>query len=63
MKKYLEVYQLIVNEIQTGVRKAGDRLPSIRQMSTMLGVSKNTVIIAYQLLLEERWVITKFKSG
>ncbi len=63
MSKYREIYQLIVNDIQTGTLKLGDKLKSVRQMSTDFGVSKNTIIMAYNLLLEEHWVIAKSKSG
>lgn len=63
MNKYQAIYQLIIDEIQTGVRKIGDKLPSIRIMAKNLGVSKNTVITAYELLLEENWIKVINKSG
>ena len=63
MSKYREIYQLIVNDIQTGTLKLGDKLRSVRQMSIDFGVSKNTIIAAYNLLIEEHWIIAKSKSG
>lgn len=63
MSKYREIYQLIVNDIQTGTLKSGDKLSSVRQMSINFGVSKNTIIAAYNLLIEEHWIIAKSKSG
>ena len=63
MSKYRDIYQLIVNDIQTGTLKLGDKLRSVRQMSIDFGVSKNTIIAAYNLLIEEHWIIAKSKSG
>lgn len=63
MKKYQEIYQLIVNDIQMGIKKTGDKLPSIRHMANNHHVSINTVIAAYNLLLEEHWIRSVDKSG
>ncbi|GAB4302985.1 MAG: PLP-dependent aminotransferase family protein [Desulfuromonadia bacterium] len=54
------LYERVAAEIRAlidqGVFRGGDRLPSLRQMSTQLSVSINTVIQAYTLL-EDRGVI------
>ncbi len=48
--KYLATEQHIKAQIDKGLFHPDDRLPSIRQLSEQLGVSKNTVIRAYQEL-------------
>ena len=48
--KYLATEQHIKAQIDKGLFQPDDRLPSIRQLSEQLGVSKNTVIRAYQEL-------------
>ena len=48
--KYLATEQHIKTQIEKGLFHPDDRLPSIRQLSEQLEVSKNTVILAYQEL-------------
>ncbi|UTM58449.1 PLP-dependent aminotransferase family protein [Photobacterium sp. CCB-ST2H9] len=48
--KYQQVIAELELRLEQGVYQAGDKLPSIRQLSGQLGVSKNTVIRAYQEL-------------
>ena len=50
---YEKLYSTVVSEIRTGNLKAGSRLPSVRQAAAENGVSINTVLGAYSLLLSE----------
>ena len=61
--KYLATKQHIKAQIDKGLFHPDDRLPSIRQLSEQLGVSKNTVIRAYQELEATGWVYSVPKSG
>ncbi|MGP7819468.1 MocR-like pyridoxine biosynthesis transcription factor PdxR [Niallia sp. 01092] len=60
---YMQVYEYYRKEILTGNIKEGTKLPSIRQLSEMLKVSKNTINEAYQQLLAEGYVESKQKKG
>jgi GntR family transcriptional regulator/MocR family aminotransferase len=60
---YVQLYQFIKNEICTGVIVTGTRLPSIRQLSSYLKVSRNTVDSAYQQLITEGYVESRPRSG
>lgn len=61
--KYLQVEQHLKQRIATGQYQAEDRLPSIRELQQTLGVSKNTVIRAYQELEAQGLVYAQHRSG
>lgn len=50
-------------QILRGQLRAGQRLPSCRRLSASLGVGKNTVISAYNLLVQDALVTTSERSG
>ncbi|MFE8699293.1 PLP-dependent aminotransferase family protein [Cytobacillus sp. FJAT-54145] len=60
---YAQLYFYIKTEIENGRISAGKKLPSIRQLSLHLKVSKNTVETAYQQLLAEGYIESVPKSG
>ncbi|KEK24185.1 PLP-dependent aminotransferase family protein [Bacillus gaemokensis] len=60
---YIQLYEYIKEEIQSGRISPLTRLPSIRQLSTYLRVSKTTVQMAYQQLLAEGYIESKERSG
>ena len=61
--RYYYIYKRIRKDIQEGVLKKGDRLPSKRALAEHLGVSLITVESAYQMLKEEGYVETRERSG
>ncbi len=61
--KYLRVEEHLRSLIASELFKHDDKLPSIRQLSENLGVSKNTVIRAYQELEAQALVYAVPKSG
>ncbi|MCK6264414.1 PLP-dependent aminotransferase family protein [Vibrio sp. ZSDE26] len=63
INKYDQVEQHLRQAINAGVYQANDKLPSIRQLSTDLKVSKNTVIRAYQELEAVGVIYSVAKSG
>ncbi|PLR97549.1 MocR-like pyridoxine biosynthesis transcription factor PdxR [Bacillus sp. T33-2] len=60
---YIQLYHFLKNAIETGELSAGQKIPSIRQLSTALNISKNTVESAYQQLIAEGYMESKPRSG
>jgi GntR family transcriptional regulator/MocR family aminotransferase len=60
---YLQLYHYFKEDIETGRLVPGTKLPSIRELSAHLKVSKNTVETAYQQLSAEGYVESREKSG
>jgi GntR family transcriptional regulator/MocR family aminotransferase len=60
---YLQLFAYIKRQIEDGILQENDRLPSIRQLSSYLMVSKNTVETAYQQLLAEGYIQSRERSG
>lgn len=60
---YAQLYSRIRNGIETGQWAKGDKLPSIRELSANLLVSKNTVEIAYRQLIAEGYAESLPRSG
>ncbi|WP_028546265.1 PLP-dependent aminotransferase family protein [Paenibacillus taiwanensis] len=57
LKEYIQ--QFIIK----GVLQAGQKLPSTRELSILLGLSRNTVILAYQGLEEDGFVYVRRGNG
>ncbi len=62
-KRYIQIYEYVKNDIIAGIYPVGSKLPSKRVMAEDCGVSLITVEHAYELLLEEGYIISKEKSG
>ncbi len=60
---YLALYESLRNEIMSGARAYGSRLPSRRSLSRDRGVSPVTVDHCYELLCEEGYAEARPKSG
>ena len=60
---YLMLYESLRDEIISGVRSYGSRLPSRRSLSRDRGVSPVTVDHSYELLCEEGYAEARPKSG
>lgn len=63
MKRYEQLADELASSIRTGAMKLGDRLPSVRQVSTSRGVSASTVFEAYYLLEARGLVRARERSG
>lgn len=61
--KYEQIYRHIIGEIKEKRLLPEEKLPSRRALASHLGVSLNTVISAYDQLLEEGYIISKPRSG
>lgn len=58
---YLQIVELIKKAVASGELGAGEKLPSVREMSAMIGVNPNTLQRSYAEL--ERLGITYTKRG
>ena len=61
--RYEQVADKILGLIQNGILKEGDKLPSMRQLSSELGVSVNTVKEAYWTLEKQNHIEAVPQSG
>lgn len=62
-KKYVKLYYMIKNMIVGGEYKSGEKLPSKRVIADKNGVSVITVEKAYEMLIDEGYIISKERSG
>jgi len=60
---YLQLIEQVKHAIETGVLRAGDQLPSVRQIAEELLINPNTVARAYRELEHEGIVELKQGSG
>jgi len=60
---YLQIMSFIKREIVSKKLKGGDKLPSVREMSTTLRVNPNTLQRAYQELEREKVTYTQRGMG
>jgi DNA-binding transcriptional MocR family regulator len=63
MTLYMNLARLLEDRIEQGLYRPGDRLPSVRALSTEHGVSLSTVQQAYRLLEDNGLAAPKPKSG
>jgi DNA-binding transcriptional MocR family regulator len=61
--KYKDIAGQIITDIQSQKLIAGQRLPSLRQLTKQLGVSMTTALNSYRSLEQMGWVVTHPKSG
>ncbi|SMC98786.1 GntR family transcriptional regulator [Lentzea albidocapillata] len=60
---YQQIRDRVVEAVATGTLKAGDPLPSTRQLGVDLGINFHTVSKAYDLLRQEGVIRINRKSG
>jgi GntR family transcriptional regulator/MocR family aminotransferase len=58
-----QLRQQLVEAIGSGAFGAGGRLPSSRKLARELGVARNTVVLAYQQLIDEGHIVARERSG
>ena len=63
MKRYEDLAEHVASLIANGSLRAGDRLPSLRELRRERGVSPATVTHAYQLLEARGLIETRPQSG
>jgi len=60
---YIQLYRHIKEEITRGTMPSGEKLPSLRRLSTDLSISITTTELAYSQLVVEGYIISKPQSG
>lgn len=60
---YKDIYKRIRKSIENGSLKPGDKVTSIRNLSSELTVAKRTVEAAYDMLIGEGFLVTKGPRG
>ena len=58
-----QLRQKLIDAIHRGVLRPGRRLPSSRSLADRIGVSRNTVSLAYDVLLAEGHIVSRARSG
>ncbi len=61
--RYKLVVEQVINDIETEKRKPGSRMPSIRKMAKLCGVSITTINNAYHALEDGGYLLSKPKAG
>jgi len=60
---YLQIADAIIDAIKSGKLISGNALPGSRQLASLLGVNRNTVIEAVDVLLGEGWLVAVERKG
>lgn len=58
-----QIRQKLVDGILSGALPPGHKLPSSRKLSQQLDVARNTVVLAYQQLVAEGYLVSRARSG
>lgn len=58
-----QIRERLIHAIATGILEPGGRAPASRSLASRLGVSRNTVLIVYQLLTAEGYLVARERSG
>src|SRR5687767_6007414 len=56
MPVYLQIANSIMNNITRGHLRRGLKLPGSREIATMLGIHRKTMLAAYDELLAQGWI-------
>ncbi|WP_146690483.1 PLP-dependent aminotransferase family protein [Bradyrhizobium canariense] len=59
----LQIRQMIVTAIEDGRLPLGVRMPSSRDLASLLKVSRNTIVIAYEQLVDQNFLVSRERSG
>ena len=59
----MQIRQIFVEAILKRILQPGDKLPSSRALATQLSVSRNTVNLAYQALMDSEYIEARPRSG
>lgn len=60
---YEQIYQSIKLQMKDGILPPNTKLPSTRSLAENLGISRNTIDLAYSQLVSEGYLYPKAKSG
>ena len=60
---YLQIVEIIKNEIFSGILKPNDKLPSVREYATIFKANPNTIAKALLILEQEGYIYTERTNG
>ena len=60
---YVQICDGIQDQIRKGLLSQGDKLPSVRELATLLTINPNTIQRAYRELESQGWLITAPGKG
>jgi GntR family transcriptional regulator/MocR family aminotransferase len=60
---YLQIVHAIIHEIERGRLAPGAFLPSSRELAAILGVNRKTVVLAYEDLISQGWLMSEGTRG
>lgn len=58
-----QIADMICKKIIEGAYPDGNRIPSVRELASLLGVNPNTVVAAYNLLADNNIIVTQRGMG
>lgn len=58
-----QIRQKLIEAITSGIFPADKRLPSSRKLAEQLQVARNTVVLVYEQLIEEEYLVSRERSG
>ena len=58
-----QIRQCLVAAIENGRLSRGTRLPATRRLASLLGIARNTVVLAYDRLIDEGYLVSQERSG
>jgi GntR family transcriptional regulator/MocR family aminotransferase len=60
---YLQIVHAVIHEIERDRLPPGAFLPSSRELAAMLGVNRKTVVLAYEDLIAQGWLVSQGTRG
>lgn len=60
---YLQIVHAIIHEVERGRLPRGTFLPSSRELASILGVNRKTVVLAYEDLIAQGWLESQGTRG
>ncbi len=60
---YMQIVHALIHEIQRGRLQPGTYLPSTRDLASTLGVNRKTIVIAYDELVAQGWLVSEGTKG
>ncbi|MGN6595179.1 MocR-like pyridoxine biosynthesis transcription factor PdxR [Sphingopyxis terrae] len=60
---YMQIIQALIRDIESGRLVSGTFLPSSRELAAILGVNRKTVVLAYEDLIAQGWLVSAGTRG
>jgi len=63
MPIYMQIIQALIRDIERGRLTSGTYLPSSRELAALVGVNRKTVVLAYEDLIAQGWLVSAGTRG